>query len=89
MTEEAMKVSLKCFANLANPDTCDSSESIAYELEDGQTLKHLIQRARINSENVAMAFVNGRVVDLDTVLSDGDRVGLTPASAALKASLTF
>lgn len=84
-----MKVNLKCFANLVNPDTCDYKESTEYELEDGQTLDHLITLAGINSDDVAMAFVNGRVVGLDTVLSDGDRVGLTPASAALKASLSF
>lgn len=28
---------------------------------------------------VKIAFVNSRKVDLDTVLADGDRVGLTPA----------
>lgn len=84
-----MKVGLKCFADLANPDTCDHRESTAYELKEGQTLKQLIELAGVKSEDVAMAFVNGRVVDLDTVLSDGDRVALTPASAALKASLAF
>ena len=84
-----MKVDLKCFANLANPETCDFKESTPYELQDGKTLKQLIELAGIKTEDVAMAFVNGRVVDIDTVLSDGDRVGLTPASAALKSSLTF
>jgi molybdopterin converting factor small subunit len=84
-----MKVDLKCFATLANPETCDFKECKAYEMENGQTLQQLIELAGINTEDVAMAFVNGRVVDLDTVLSDGDRVGLTPASAALKSSLTF
>ena len=84
-----MRVDLKCFATLANPETCDYKNSTTYELEDGQTVGHLIKLAGINSEDVAMTFVNGRVVDLDAVLTDGDRVGLTPASAALKASLTF
>ena len=84
-----MKVDVKCFANLANPETCDFNESTAYDLDDGQTVEHLIKLAGIKKEDVAMAFVNGRVVGLDTVLSDGDRVGLTPASAALKASLSF
>ena len=84
-----MKVDLKCFATLANPETCDFKESTAYELEDGKTLKQLIEMAGINPEDVAMVFVNGRVVDQETVLSDGDRIGLTPASAALKSSLMF
>ena len=79
-----MKVDLKCFATLADPDTCDHKEGTAYELEDGQTLEHLIQLAGIKTEDVKIAFVNGRVVELDTVLSEGDRVALTPATAALK-----
>lgn len=84
-----MKVALKCFADLANPDTCDYKDGTIYEMEEGLTLKHLIKLAGINCEDVAMAFVNSRVVGFDKVLSDGDRVGLTPASAALKASLGF
>ena len=84
-----MKVNVKCFANLANPETCDYKDSTAYELEEGQTVEHLIKRAKLNSEDVAMVLVNGRSGGLDTVLSDGDRVGLTPASAALKASLSL
>jgi molybdopterin converting factor small subunit len=74
-----MKVSLKCFSTLVNPDTCDFKESTAYELDDGQTLQDLVQRAEIDDEDVKIAFVNSRRAGLDTVLSDGDRVGLAPA----------
>lgn len=84
-----MKVALKCFATLADPDTCDFKDGTAYELEDGQTVGHLIQLARINDEDVSIIFVNSRVVDLDTVLSEGDRVALTPATAGLKKPSTF
>jgi len=84
-----MKVNVKCFASLANPETCDYKDSTAYELKEGQTVEHLIKLAKLNSEDVAMVLVIGRTGGLDTVLSDGDRVGLTPASAALKASLSF
>jgi sulfur carrier protein ThiS len=74
-----MKVDLKCFANLVNPDTCDFKESTAYELDDGQTVEHLLHRAGIGREEVKIAFVNSRVVNFDTVLSEGDRIGLAPA----------
>lgn len=74
-----MKVNLKCFATLVNPDTCDFNASTHYDLEDGQTLDDLVQRAGIDREDVKIAFVNSRIVDFDTVLSDGDRVGLAPA----------
>ena len=74
-----MKVTLKCFSKLVNPDTCDFKESTTYELDDGQTLQDLVERAGIDGEDVKIAFVNSRRVDLGTVLSDRDQVGLTPA----------
>jgi sulfur carrier protein ThiS len=74
-----MRVNLKCFAKLVDPGTCDFKESTSYELDQGQTVKHLLEQAEINREDVKIAFVNSRVVDLETVLSEGDRVGLAPA----------
>jgi molybdopterin converting factor small subunit len=74
-----MKVDLKCFSKLVNPDTCDFNESKTYSLEDGHTVEDLIERAGIAREEVKIAFVNSRIVDLDTALSEGDRVGLAPA----------
>jgi len=74
-----MKVNVKCFSTLVNPDTCDYKDSSAYDLADGQTVEDLVQRAGIAREDVKIAFVNSRIVDFDTVLSEGDRVGLAPA----------
>ena len=74
-----MKVNLKCFASLVNLDSCDYKDSTEYNLGDGQTVEDLVQLAGISKEDVKIAFVNSRVVDLDTVLSDGDQVGLAPA----------
>jgi sulfur carrier protein ThiS len=74
-----MKVNLKCFAKLVNPDTCDFRQSTSYDLDDGQTVEHLLDRAGITRDEVKIAFVNSQVVDLDTVLSDGDQIGLAPA----------
>jgi molybdopterin converting factor small subunit len=74
-----MKVDLKCFATLVNPDTCDFRKSTTYELDDGQTLRDLVRRAGVASEDVKIAFVNSRIVDLDTVLHDKDQIGLSPA----------
>jgi molybdopterin converting factor small subunit len=74
-----MKVSLKCFSTLVNPDTCNFKESTTYDLKDSQTVDDLVQRAGLDKQDVKIAFVNNRVVHLDTVLSDGDRVGLAPA----------
>ena len=74
-----MKVDLKCFAKLVNTDACDFKESTSYELDNGQTVEHLLEAAEISREDVKIAFVNSRVVNFDTVLSEGDRVGLAPA----------
>ena len=74
-----MKVKLKCFSTLVNPDTCDFRESSIYDLAEGQTVEDLVGRAGIAKDDVKIAFVNGRIVDFDTVLSSGDRVGLAPA----------
>ena len=74
-----MKVNLKCFSKLVNVDSCNFKESTQYELAEGENVENLVQRAGIAKEDVSIAFVNNRVVDLGTLLSDGDRVGLAPA----------
>ncbi len=74
-----MKVSLKCFSNLADPNTCDFRDSTEYELNDGQTVEALVERAGIDKNSVKIAFLNNKTVGLDTVLSDGDRIGLAPS----------
>ena len=74
-----MKINLKCFSKLADPDTCDFRDSTEYELDDGQTVEALVERAGIDKKSVKIAFVNNKTVDLDTVLSEGDRIGLAPS----------
>ena len=77
--EIKMNVDLKCFSSLVNPDSCDYRESQTYRLTTGQTVGDLVDRAGIEKNDVKIAFVNSRIVDFDTVLADGDRVGLAPA----------
>ena len=74
-----MKVNLKCFSTLVKPDACDFKNSTVYDLADGQTVEDLFERAGIDKKDVKIAFVNSRIVDFDTVLADGDRIGLAPA----------
>ena len=74
-----MRVNLKCFSTLANPVTCNFNDSILYNLDDGQTVEDLAGRAGIDKYKVRIAFVNNKIVDFNTVLSDGDQVGLTPS----------
>lgn len=74
-----MKVDLVCFSKLVSADTCDYRTTREYAMADGQKVEDLVKRAGIAREDVKIAFVNSRIVGFDTVLSDGDRVGLAPA----------
>ena len=74
-----MKVNLRCFSKLAETDACNFSDNTAYDLANGHTVGDLAERAGIDREDVKIAFVNSRIVGLDTTLVDGDRVGLAPA----------
>ena len=74
-----MKVNLRCFSSLVNPERCNFNESTAYDLQDGQTVEDLLKKIDVSNEDVKIAFVNSRIVSFDTVLSDGDKVGLAPA----------
>jgi molybdopterin converting factor small subunit len=79
MEGKVMKVNLKCFSSLVDPETCDFRDSKEYELKDGQTVEALVERAGIDKDSIKIAFLNNKTVDMDTVLSDGDRVGLAPS----------
>ena len=78
-----MKVDLKCFSTLADPDSCSYEGSTTYELEDGQTVADLADRAGIARDKLKIAFVNNRKSEFDTVLRDGDRVGLAPSTGGM------
>ena len=73
-----MKVSVKCFSSLVQPEKCDFRESISYDLEEGQTVEDLARSAGIDKSNVKLIFVNSKKAGFDTKLSDGDRVGMAP-----------
>lgn len=74
-----MKVNLKCFAKLSRDGECDYRESTTYNLNEGETVNDLARRAKIEPKDVKIALVNNRVASPETVLADGDRVGIAPA----------
>ena len=73
-----MKVYLKCFATLSDSYKCDYRESSLHDLTEGQTVEDLISKNKIEKENVKLIFVNGEMVNFDTVLREGDQIGLAP-----------
>lgn len=78
-----MKVDLKCFSTLVNPESCNFRDSTTYELSEGQTVEDLMKCAGIEKKDVKIIFVNSRIVDANTLLSDGDKVGLAPATGGM------
>ena len=71
-----MRIEIKCFATL-NHFTPDNPD--AYEVPDGATTEAVMRGLGMDPVDVKMIFVNGLHQDLDTVLEDGDRLGLFPA----------
>jgi molybdopterin converting factor small subunit len=73
-----MNIGLKCFATLADADTCDYKNSTPKTLPDGSTIRNLLSKEAIPEKDVKLIFVNGQKASLDTVLKNGDQVGLSP-----------
>jgi molybdopterin converting factor small subunit len=78
-----MKVKVKCFATLADADTCDYKDSIEYEVSEGDTVDNLVDRLSIAREEVKIVFRNNKVVDFNTPLAEGDQLGFAPAVGAM------
>ena len=70
-----MPIQLKCYASL---DTFQPQNGDAFPILPGETLAAVEARLGIPEGEVTLRFVNGRAVDPDAVLQDGDRVGLFP-----------
>ncbi len=73
-----MKIHLKCFATLAEGDTCDFRESTQNEITEGETVNALVERLGLPKKDIKIIFVNNKVAGFDTVLKDGDQVTLSP-----------
>lgn len=73
-----MQISLRCFSKLSESDVCDFREGDEHEISEGAKVKSLIDKLGFRQDEIKLIFVNGKIVDFDTVLKDGDRVGLAP-----------
>lgn len=78
-----MKIDLKCFSTLVRQDHCDFSKFNTFNIRTGQTVTSLLSRAGVAREDVKIVFINNRIAGLDTILKDGDRVALAPASGGM------
>lgn len=74
-----MNIKVKCFATLAEADTCDYKDSIEYQVPEGSTVDNVVDRLDITREEIKIVFRNNKVVDFDTPLAEGDQLGFAPA----------
>lgn len=74
-----MKINIKCFATLSEAGHCDYKDSRVTELDENADVKKLITHLGLPPNKVEIIFVNGKKVDPNQTLSDGDRVGFFPA----------
>ncbi|SHI48812.1 MoaD/ThiS family protein [Halodesulfovibrio aestuarii] len=70
-----MQVEIKCFATLS--DFTPKGGFLA--VDDGSTVKQVIDLLGIKAEDVKIMFINGKHESLESVLKEGDRLGLFPA----------
>jgi molybdopterin converting factor small subunit len=72
-----MKLEIKLFASLQK--FMPNAEKV--ELDDNCTVLDLIEKIGINSSEVAITLVNGRHVQLDQTLHEGETVAIFPPIA--------
>lgn len=70
-----MEIEVLCFATLAG----HTPPGKRMELDAEVTLGDLLPMLDLTEEDVKILFVNGKHVELDSVVVDGDRVGIFPA----------
>jgi len=78
-----MDITLKCFATLAEADKCDYRSSMPKTIPEGATVRKLLMQTEIPERDVKLIFINGQKAALDTVLRNGDQVGLAPATGGM------
>ena len=70
-----MQIEIKCFATLSD----FTPEANVLTVDDGATINDVIDFLGINVKDVKIMFINGKHESLESVLKEGDRLGLFPA----------
>ncbi len=78
-----MQVTVKLHASLRPYGRRDATNGLfPLETEEKATIREVIRELGIPPEKVRMILLNGRGVDSDSILSNGDRVALFPPEMA-------
>ena len=70
-----MQIEIKCFATLSD----FTPEGNILAVDDGATIQQVIEALGITVKEVKIMFINGKHESLESVLKEGDRLGLFPA----------
>ncbi len=70
-----MNIQIKLFASLLDKLPVNADQ---FPVADGATVADLVTELDIDPKDAKLIFVNGRKGALDSVLAEGDRVGLFP-----------
>lgn len=70
-----MRVRVKCFATLAD----HTPPQGFLDLEDGAAVEAMLPVLGLEVADIKLVFVNSKNSGLETVLADGDQVGIFPA----------
>ncbi len=74
-----MKIEVNLYATLKRYIKNETeSKSSAIDVEEGTCVKDIIQKLKIPADSVKLIFINGVHAKRDTILKDGDRLGLFP-----------
>jgi sulfur carrier protein ThiS len=73
-----MVIEVRLYAVLRKYSVQSPNGMINMEVPEATSVQELIEMLDINIDEVKLVMVNGKNTDLDTILSDGDRIGLFP-----------
>jgi molybdopterin converting factor small subunit len=78
-----MKIELKLYASLGKymPQVPLEKKPGFLEIQEGTTIKALLEELKVPLETVKLIFVNGVHAKDDDVLKEGDRLGVFPPVA--------
>ena len=69
-----MEIELKCFATLRA--YCQPKANV--QIAEATNVRDLLSELQVPLEEVKLIFINGRRKELDTVLKQGDSIGIFP-----------
>ena len=75
-----MRVIVKLFAGLKTYAPVEGLPGTPFEIElpEGSTLQDVVTYLNLPEEEVKIAFVNGIIQEMDSVLKSGDEIGIFP-----------